>query len=206
MASPSISTALSPPVYGQVTVDGLSYIERPQIFVLDVQIDTQFQVLTGQRLTLPGIADFLLKGLSRDMTGQPWPTPPGPPGPTPPGFTPPWWDRIFRFRIVNAEGTTWFFTGGLGIFDDRVFSPLCFGSGQFPFPLIPPVPVHANGSLIYEVEDIGPSTPGPPYYPYTIHMAFHGAYLIPATGAGAGQGPLAFGGATNGTVSNTYNL
>lgn len=170
----------APPVFGQVTVDGLSYIERPQLFVVDVQIIQPGQVLTGQRLTLPGIADFLLKGLSRVVITGAAP------------FT--IQDRLFRFRLVNAEGTTWFFTGGLGIFDDRVISPLCFGSGQFPFPLIPPVPVHANGSLIFEVEDFPPEPAGLPNYPYTIHLGFHGAYLIPATGSGAGQGPLAFSG------------
>ena len=170
----------APPVYGQVTVDGLSYVERPQLFVVDVRIDQPGQVLTGQRLTLPGVADFLLKGLTRVVIAA-----------VEPNIIQ---DRIFRFRLVNAEGTTWYFTGGLGIFDDRVISPLCFGSGQFPFPLIPPVPVHANGSLIFEVEDYPPEPAGPPAYPYTIHMGFHGAYLIPAVGSGAGQGPLAFGG------------
>lgn len=167
------------PVYGQVVVDGLSYIERPQLFVADVQIGVQGQVLTGLRLTIPGVADFLLKGLSRVILSAASPSAPQ--------------DRLFRFRIVNAEGTTWYFTGGLGIFDDRVISPLCFGSGQFPFPLIPPVPVHANGSLIYEVEDMTLTT-GPQDFPYTVHIGFHGAYLIPAVGGGAGQGPLAFGG------------
>lgn len=186
---PQQANSPAPPVYGQVVVDGLSYIERPQLFVVDVQIDVPGQVLTGQRLTLPGVADFLLKGLSRVVLA------PGAPNIIQ--------DRLFRFRLVNAEGTTWFFTGGLGIFDDRVLSPLCFGSGQFPFPLIPPVPVHANGSLIFEVEDAVPQPAFPTNYPYVIHLGFHGAYLIPAVGAGAGQGPLAFGGGI-GVVSSTY--
>lgn len=165
------------PVYGQVTLDGQNYIERPQLFVADLQISTQKQVFTGLRLTLPGTADFLLKGLSRDITQ------PGQPDSQ---------DELFRFRLVNAEGTSWFFTGGLGIFDDRVVSTLCFGSGQFPYPLIPPIPIHANGSLIYEVEDMG--LRDATHYPYIIHFGFHGAYLIPATGSGAGAGPLAFQG------------
>ena len=177
--------ALTPsvPVYGQVTVDGLSYIERPQIFVDTVTITTPNQLITGNRLTLPGVADFLLKGLGRDMTIP---------------NSPLSHDRIFRFRIVNAEGTTWFFTGGLGVFDDMVIDALCFGNAQFPFPLIPPVPIHANGSLVYDLQDVQALPPVPPDYPYTIHLAFYGAYLIPATGAGAGQGPLAFGSAPTG--------
>lgn len=186
----------TPPIYGQVTVDGLSYIERPQLFVKDVVISMPLQVLTGQRLTLPGNADFLLKGLSRTVTTANHPDlPPSPPVQAE--------GRAFRFRLVNAEGTTWFFTGALGIFDDRVFDALCFGSGQFPFPLIPPIPVHATGSLIFEVED--PLALTVNNYPYTIHFGFHGAYLIPATGAGAGQGPLAFGG-SSGTVTDVYNF
>ena len=173
------------PVYGQVTVDGLSYIERPQLFVMDVPITAPNAVLPGQRLTLPGVADFLLKGLSQiSLYGN---------------FPNQTRSGVFRFRLNNAEGTTWFFTGALGVFDDRVFSPLCFGTGQFPFPLIPPVPVHASGSLVFDIEDVGVSPPGV-VYPYTIHLGFHGAYLIPATGAGAGQGPLAFG-TGSGTLS-----
>lgn len=174
------ANSTSPPVYGQVTVDGLAYIERPQLFVLDVQIDVPGQILSGLRLTLPSTADFLLKGLSRVVMA------PGDPNTVQ--------NRLFRFRIVNAEGTTWYFTGGLGIFDDLVLSPLCFGTGQFPFPLIPPIPVHANGSLIFDVVDAIPAPPSPTTYPYIIHLGFHGAYLIPAVGAGAGQGPLAFSG------------
>ena len=158
---------------GVITVDGKQYIERPQIFSLELPITQANQVYTNQRLTLPGIADFLLKGLTRDIL-----SPPGPLGPHPDQSR----DRRFRFRLVNAEGSTWFFSGGLGIFDDRVVDALCFGSGQFPYMLIPPIPVHASGSLIFEVEDLGifGNQPVEPlYYPYTIHFGFHGSLLIP---------------------------
>ena len=193
-STPGVSTATPTPptVYGQVTVDGLNYIERPQLFVADVVVSTPNQVLTNQRLTLPGVADFLCKGLSHEITQ------PGPPA------CPYSVDRLFRFRIVNSEGTTWCFSGALGIFDDRVFAPLCLGSGLFPFPLIPPVPVHANGSLIYELEDSPISPGGHDPYPYIVHLGFHGVYLIPVTGSGRGQGPLAFpassGGPTAGVI------
>ena len=49
--------------------------------------------------------------------------------------------------------------------------------------LIPPIPVHASGNLILEIEDIGAFGNQPvetDYYPYTIYMGFHGSYLIPA--------------------------
>src|SRR5215472_1254092 len=169
------STAAIP--YGVVTLDGLQYIERPQIFTLDLTVTQPFQVFTNQRLTMPGVANFLLKGLTRDIT-------------IPPGDWPASNDRRFRFKLTNAEGSTWFFSGGLGIFDDRVIDTACFGTGQFPYPLIPPVPVHASGTLIFEVEDMGVWFPPAGALPYTIHFGFHGSYLIPVEQAGQAQSIL----------------
>ena len=167
-----------------ITLDGQQYIERHQVFVDDVVISSPNQVLTNLRLTLPGVANFLLKGLTRDITlaGNPASE-----------------QDIFRFRLVNSEGTTWFWTSGLGVFDDRVISSLCFGSGQFPFPLIPPIPVHATGSLIYEIEDLGLRPPSTTLFPYTIHLGFQGSYLFPPEEA-ATRGPLAFPGVTHGII------
>ena len=166
-----------------ITLDGQQYIERPQVFVAEVNVTTQFQVITNLRLTLPGVANFLLKGLTRDEVAASG------------GAV-----RRFRFRIVNSEGTTWFWTGGLGVFDDRAVDTLCFGSGQFPFPLIPPIPVHATGSLIYEIEDLGGVSPGGGgSVPYTIYLGFHGTYLFPPEEV-ATKGPLAFPGVTNGII------
>jgi hypothetical protein len=59
------------------------------------------------------------------------------------------------------------------MFNDRVFDQLAFGTGQFPFLIVPPQPVTANSSFVYEVEDVTGIVP------YTIHIAFHGSYLIP---------------------------
>lgn len=151
--------------FGVITLDGQQYIERPQIFPYEVTVLSPGQVFTNLRLTMPGIANFLLKGLSRDVTRPGAPTSQ---------------DRRFRFRMLNTEGSTWFFSSGLGIFDDRVVDALIFGSAQFPFPLIPPVPVNSNGSLFFEVEDMALSAGIVNYVPYTIYFAFHGSYLIPA--------------------------
>lgn len=174
--TPTTASIAPPPIYGVITLDGQQYIERPQLFVADIQVDVPKQIFTNQRLTLPGVANFLLKGLSRDFTevGQPDSI-----------------DEIFRFRLVNAEGSTWYFSSGLGIFDDRIISNLCFGNGQFPFPLIPPIPLHASANLIFEVEDMGLRSL--PNYPYVIHLGFHGVYLIPV-GGGAATGQVAFPG------------
>jgi hypothetical protein len=164
MASGSQAAATVP--YGVITLAGQQYIERPQIFCLELVVNQPYEVFTNQRLTLPGVADFLLKGLTRDsqITGFSISS-----------------DLRFRFRITNAEGSTSFLSGGLGIFDDRIIDTCCFGTAQFPYPLIPPIPVHASGSLIFEVEDLGFYQPAPPNpsYPYTIRFGFHGSYLIP---------------------------
>ena len=63
--------------------------------------------------------------------------------------------------------------GGLGATTDRVVDTLCFGTGQFPYPVIPPIPYSAGANIMFEVEDLSNNAP------YTINFAFHGAYLIP---------------------------
>lgn len=142
--------------YGVVTIDGQDYIERAQVFPQDLQITTAFAVLTGQRVTLPGVANFLLKGLTREVTVN--------------GSSD---SRRFKFRLGNSDGSTWYFAGGIGSTTDRVIDTCCFGTGQFPFPLIPPIPYSAGANILFEVEDISGAAP------YTISFAFHGSYLIP---------------------------
>ena len=171
-------------VYGVITLDGIDYVERYQLFVTELVINTAFEVHTNQALTLPGVANFLLKGLTRDITQLPG--------------VPNLGVQNFRFRMINSEGTTWFSTGGLGVFDDRAIASMCFGSGQFPFPLIPPVPIHSTGTVVYEVEDLG-FLPAPANYPYTIHFGWQGSYLFPAEDAPT-RGPLAFPGVTRGII------
>jgi hypothetical protein len=146
--------------YGVVNIDGQQYIERAQIFPADQNITVNFQILTAQRVTLPGVANFLLKGLTREVTVN--------------GTSS---SRRFKFRLGNSDGTTWYFAGGIGSTTDRVVDTLCFGTGQFPFPLIPPIPFSAGANIMFEIEDLSGMAP------YTINFAFHGSYLIPvATG------------------------
>jgi hypothetical protein len=89
-------------------------------------------------------------------------------------------DRRFLFKAQSQEGSAWFFSSGLGVFDDRVVDTMCFGNGQFPYPVIPPLPIAANGSLMIEVVDMNLPHTNPDYYPYTIYFGFHGTYLIAA--------------------------
>ena len=83
--------------YGTVTIDGQQYIERAQIFPQTLDITTNLIVLAQQRVTLPGVANFLLKGLTREVTVAGVST-----------------SLRFRFRLGNSDGTTWYFAGGRG--------------------------------------------------------------------------------------------
>jgi hypothetical protein len=142
--------------YGVVTIDNQQYVERAQIFPLDLAITTNNQILTQQRVTLPGVANFLLKGLTREITAA--------------GASS---ARRFKFRLGNSDGQTWYISGGIGSNTERAIDTLCFGSGMFPYVIIPPIPYSAGSNIIFEVEDISGAAP------YTINFAFHGAYLIP---------------------------
>lgn len=142
--------------YGTITIDNQQYVERVQIFPAELNVTTNNQLFLGLRLTLPGVANFLLKGLTREVTVN--------------GVSA---ARRFLFRLGNSDGMTWYFAGGLGNPTQRVVDSLCFGTGQFPYPLIPPINYSAGGSINYEVEDISGAAP------YTINFAFHGSYLIP---------------------------
>lgn len=144
--------------YGVVTIDGQQYVERAQIFPLDLDITSNFQILTQQRITLPGVANFLLKGLTRETTVNGQST-----------------AIRFKFRLGNSDGSTWYISGGVGSTTERALDTLCFGSGMFPYPIIPPIPYSAGANIIFEVEDISGDAP------YTINFAFHGAYLIPVS-------------------------
>ena len=146
--------------FGVITIDNQQYIERAQIFPLDFQVTQNYGVYVGQRLTLPGVANYLLKGLTRETTIN--------------GASA---AVRFKFKLGNSDGTTWYFSGGIGAPDDRVLDINCFGTGQFPFPLIPPIPYSAGGSINFEVQDISGAAP------YTISFAFHGSYLIPVASA-----------------------
>lgn len=161
-----MGTASNSLPYGVIIRDGTPFVERPQIFGQEVTITTPNQELTNQRFTNPGVATFLLKGLSRDIQF------PGQPDVI-------FFDTNFFFRITNTEGSTSFLSGGLGIFDDYVIDNCCFGTGQFPYPLIPPIPVMASGSLLFDVKDNNPFNSTVPPYPYTISFAFHGSLLFP---------------------------
>jgi hypothetical protein len=54
---------------------------------------------------------------------------------------------------------------------------MCFGTAQFPYPLIPPIRFHASSDMRMEIEDVGNNQAT--NFPYVIYFAFHGSLLIP---------------------------
>ena len=151
--------------YGVVEIDGVQYIERAQVFPADLNVTTNFQIFTQQRVTLPGVANFLLKGLTREVTQNSAST-----------------SIRFKFRLGNSDGQTWYISGGIGSTTDRVVDTAVFGTGSFPYVLIPSIPYSAGSNIVFEVEDISGLAP------YTINFAFQGAYLIPVGASNGSAG------------------
>lgn len=151
------------PQFGAVTIDGQQYVERVQIFPQDVNITFQGQI-ARQRITLPGVAQFLLKELTREVVLQ--------------GLSR---NIPFKFRLGNSDGSSWYIGGGIDSTTDRIIDNLCFGTAQFPYAILPPILFSAGANILYEIQDITPPITVGPFFqgPYTINLAFHGSYLIP---------------------------
>jgi hypothetical protein len=139
-----------------VTINGKSYIERPQFFPLDVAVVTAGVYLQNQRLNLPGLAPFRLKALTREVTTG--------------GVSS---ANRFKFKMGNTEGGVWYCGAGIGGVNDLVVDTLIFGNGQFPFPVIPSIIYESNASIMFEIQDISLTVP------YTISLCFEGTYLFP---------------------------
>jgi hypothetical protein len=149
------------PMYGVVQIDGNNYLERWQIIPFQQLINVDNQVVQAN-VSLPGIYDFRLKALTRDILDQ--------------NNVSDLTDFRFRCRIGNTDGDIRYSQGGVGSITDRVLDTLMFGTGQFPYPVVPPIFYGKNASIILELEDL---TGNASENNYTIIMAFHGAYLIP---------------------------
>lgn len=156
---------------GIVTVGGTQYYERPQNFPLWLSGVTSLQILTSQRVALPSTYMFRLKALARDVlvaTAGVYARA----------------SRPFLFRLGGASDSTWY-TGGAvntnttGVTTDRVLDTNMFGTGQFPYPVVPDILYPGGSQISFEVQDV--SNNGP----YDIHFAFIGAYLIPINSNGS---------------------
>ena len=150
------------PMYGVVTIDGAQYLERWQIIPFQQAITVNNQVLSV-KIPLPGVYDFRLKGLTRDIliNSNMQSNLAGP---------------RFSARLGNTDGDVRYSQGGLGSTTDLVLDTLLFGNAQFPYPVIPPIFYGKNAAIILDLQDV---TGAATATPYTIVFAFHGSYLIP---------------------------
>lgn len=152
------------PMYGVVSIDGKQYLERWQTIPFQQAMTVNNQSVSP-RVTLPGVYDFRLKGITRDIlinsTMQS-----NLAGPR------------FSLRLGNTDGDIRYSQGGLGSTTDLVLDTLICGSGMFPYPVIPPIFYGKNAAIIIDLLDVtGTATATP----YTIIFAFHGSYLIPVS-------------------------
>lgn len=141
--------------YGIVEIDGVKYIERADYIPQEISITANGQIVQTQ-IALPGTANFWLKGLARDTLVNGVST-----------------ARRFRYRLGNSDSSVFYMNQGNGGTTSRCLDTLVFGTGQFPFPIIPHIFYSASGSIITEFEDVSN------LQPYTIVVAYIGSYLIP---------------------------
>lgn len=144
-------------MYGEVIIDGKKYIERLQVFPFQLIVTVGLSLVQNLRLTLPGVAPFVAKYLTRETIAAGVPA-----------------VRRFKFKFGITDGGINYTSAGVGGINDRVLDSLIFGSGQFPYVVAPNILISPSGSFTYEVEDLSNNVP------YTIEMALHGSFLIPA--------------------------
>lgn len=140
--------------YGTITLGGKTYLEKFYIYT------TIFTVTASgylqPRVVLQGDGGFLLKYLAvqyQQYGGA---------------------NQYFRCRLGNSDGSQWYSSAGIvsgGGGNDRVYSTLMFGNGQFPFPVIPYILYLPNGSINLDVQDVSGQS-------NTIEMAFIGSKLF----------------------------
>ena len=143
-------------MYGLVQIDGKNYTERWQLFNRKVTVSVALSTQNAT-LTLPGVANWWLKGLTRETVVS--------------GASA---ARRFLFRLGNSDGGTWYNSGGVTGADDKSLDTLMFGDGRFPVPVIPAIFYGENAGINMEIEDVSNNVP------YDIYFTFHGSYLIPA--------------------------
>lgn len=134
-------------MYGRLNIGGKNYIERMWTYT-NITVLTANQI-TQSRIVLDGEADFLLKLNCVSSTGN------------------------FRIRLGTSDSGIWFSSAGnvSGGGNDRVLNTLYFGTGQFPFPVVPHIWFPRSAALIMDLQDV--SAAG-----NTLEFAFHGSKLV----------------------------
>lgn len=144
-------------MYGSIEIEGRQYQMRQQTFNEVVNITANGQILANNQMQLPGVADFLLLGLTRGVIK----------------------DNLldntvrFLFRLGNTDGNIWYNSAGNVGTNNRILDTLTFGDGRFPYPISPGIFYGASSAIPYEIQDISQNQP------YVIHIGFQGAYLVP---------------------------
>lgn len=146
---------------GIISVNGQQYVERFQVFPSIVTVATNGQLQPNLIVALPGSWPFRLKMLTRDVIVN--------------GARA---SRPFLFRLGSSDGTSWYMGGqnpgaSSGTFNNRVLDTNVFGTGQFPYPIVPDILYPTSSQITFDVEDVSQQAP------YTIYFAFHGTYLVP---------------------------
>ena len=147
-------------MFGMIEINGKKYVERQQTFGATISVTVSGQLLLNQSLVLPGVADFLLKSRTCSLVNN--------------AGTQVY--NLFRYREGNTDGGVWYMSAGTGSTNDRILSPLVFGTGAFPFPVVPGVFYNKSASINYDIEDVSLTVP------YTIYIGWIGSYLIPTNG------------------------
>jgi len=152
---------MAAPMYGVVEINGQQYLERWQIIPFQQLFNVNNQTIQAN-VSLPGIYDFRLKGLTRDILNA--------------SNVSDLVNYRFSCRIGNTDGDIRYAQGGVGSTTDLVLDTLMFGTGQFPYPVVPPIFYGKNASIILQLQDL---TGNAAAANYTVKFAFHGSYLIP---------------------------
>ncbi len=143
-------------MFGIVKIGGVSYVEREQVFPEQLNVTVGLAAINNQRLVLPGVAKFMLKGLAREIIAANAVA-----------------ARPFLWRFGNTDGGLWYSSAGIGGASDLVIDTNIFGSGQFPFPIVPHILYEPSANINYDFQDLSNNVP------YVVHFAFYGSYLIP---------------------------
>lgn len=147
-------------MYSVLEINGKKYVERAISFQATVSVTSAGQQILNQSLVLPGVADFLLKARVRSVVNAAGTL----------AF------NLFTYREGNTDGGVWYMSAGTGSTNDKILDPLVFGTGAFPFPVVPPVFFSKTASIMYDIIDVSQTVP------YTIYLGWLGSYLIPVAG------------------------
>jgi hypothetical protein len=150
-------------MYGVVEINGQQYLERWQVIPAEFTFNQNNQTIR-MIVSLPGLYDFRLKALTRDILDA--------------ANKSDFINYRFAIRIGNTDGDIRYSQGGVGSSTDQVIDTCLFGTGMFPYPVVPPIFYGKNSGIVLEMTDL---TGNAAAANFTPKFGFHGAYLIPTS-------------------------